>query len=151
HQGFVRSKGKQLVMTIQRKTGVMLEDFVAYLPDNRYIFLPTGQFWKDDGVDAAIRPVLVGKKKRILATTWLNRNSPVHYLTWAPGYPSLIKDFLLINGGWIKRKNVTTYNFYRPPNIKPGEARQVLPWLDLVRKVYSQDWQRIVSYFAHRV
>ena len=146
--------------------GVTLADFVAYLPDHSYIFVPTGAFWSVEGVNACLPPVPVtrngkpalhkqGRKKgepmTVPATMWVDKNQPVHHLTWAPGYPTLIRNKLLVDGGWITRRGVTTFNFYRPPVRKPGNPKRATPWLDLVRKLFPQDWKRIVAFFAHCV
>jgi hypothetical protein len=58
---------------------------------------------------------------------------------------------LIIDGGWVDRNAVTTFNLYRPPTLKHGDAKQAGRWLELVKIVYPHDWQRIVSYLAHRV
>jgi hypothetical protein len=146
--------------------GVTAADFVAYLPDHKYIFIPTGQFWTAEGVDACLpgvpvlrdgQPVLrksgpnKGEPLMWPATAWLDRKAAVHHLTWAPGHPSLIRNKLLLDGGWVDRNAVTTFNFYRPPTLKHGDARQAKAWIELVKTVYPEDWQRIVWYLAHCV
>ena len=68
-----------------------------------------------------------------------------------PGEPMLISDRLIAEGGWIDRNGVTCFNLYRPPTIKPGDARQAGPWLDHVRKVYPNDADHIIKWLAHRV
>jgi hypothetical protein len=142
---------------------VTLADFHAYLPDHSYIFAPTGAFWSMPGVNAALRPVPVrdkngkpvldknGKEKTVPATVWLDRFQPVHHLTWAPGHPMLIRDRLIVDGGWVVRKKVTTFNLYRPPTLKHGDRKKAGPWLELVRKVYPNEAQRIIRFAAHRV
>ena len=93
-----------------------IADFRAYLPDHSYIFTPTGAFWSMTGVNACL-----GRGNR-QGTEWLDRNQPVHHLTWAPGHPMLIENQLVVDGGWIKRNGVTTFNLYRPPTLKHGDA-----------------------------
>ena len=50
----------------------------------------------------------------------------------------------------VDRKNVTTFNLYRPPNIKLCNAAEATRWLDHVRKVFGDDADHITNYFAHR-
>jgi hypothetical protein len=153
---------------------VTLDDFVAYLPDHSYIFMPTGAFWSAAGVNASIRPIPVlnrkgkpvkikdgpnkGEPKKVSATGYLDRNRPVHHLTWAPGHPVLIKNCLIREEDWVKRMGVTTFNFYHPPTVKPGDPKKAGLWLDLIHKVYPNeckgypnDGQRLINFFAHRV
>jgi hypothetical protein len=153
-------------MAAKMPESVTVDDFVAYLPDHSYVFLPTGTFWSGEGVDACLpgvpllhkgKPVLIqsgpnkGEPKMVPATAWLDRKRPVHFLTWAPGLSKLIRGRLLVDGGWITRSGVTTFNFYRSPVNKSGNAKKAGPWLELVRKLYPSDHKRIVQYFAHCV
>ena len=46
----------------------------------------------------------------------------MHHLTWAPGHPMKIENQLVVDGAWLERKGVVTFNFYRPPTIEWGEA-----------------------------
>jgi hypothetical protein len=143
--------------------GVTIDDFVAYSPTTVYIFTPCREPWTKAGVNSRLPrvPVLTktGKPRRdpngklvtISATTWLDRNRAVEQMTWAPGYPMLIKDRLVVAGGWIERPDVTTFNHYRPPRIKPGKANEAGPWLDHVRKIYPDDADHIITWLAQRV
>jgi hypothetical protein len=73
-------------------------------------------------------------------------------MTWAPGLPLIIRDRLLHEGGWIKKRGVSCFNLYLPPPTivdgKPGEARK---WLDHVRIVYPDDSDHVLDWLAHRV
>ena len=143
--------------------GVTIDDFVAYLPSHVYIFTPCREVWTGVGVNARLprMPVLTkaGKPKRdkngeaitISATTWLDRNRAVVQMTWTPGFPMLINDRLVVDGGWIERADVTLFNNYRPPRITLGDAAKAGPWLDHVRKIYPEDANHIVAWLAHRV
>ena len=140
-----------------------LDDFLAHLPNHTYIFTPTGAFWNMTGVNACLprvpvldakgKPVLEknGEPKTIPATVFLDRKKPTHHLTWAPGHPMKIEDQLVVDGAWLERKGVVTFNFYRPPTMEWGEADKAKRWLDHVRKVYPNDHRHIVPYLAHRV
>jgi hypothetical protein len=58
------------------------------------------------------------------ATRWLDQNQRVEGMTWCPGQPMLIKDRLVVHGGWIERKGVTSSQLYRPPRAPAGQRRR---------------------------
>ena len=124
---------------------VSIGDFCAYLPEHKYIFMPTGALWPASGVDARVR---MGK---VRASVWLDANARVEQMIWCPGEPPLIKDKLFNNSGaWIERPGCMVYNLYRPPTIKPGDASKAEPWVKLVREVFPDDAEHIMNCFAHR-
>jgi hypothetical protein len=135
--------------------GVSLKDFTAYMPAHTYIFAPTREMWPAASVNARIPPINVGvgdsKPKFISASTWLDQNKPVEQMTWAPGEPMLIRDRLIADGGWTDHKGLSTFNLYRPPTIKPGDASKSGPWLDHVRRAYPEEADHITKWLAHRV
>jgi Family of unknown function (DUF5906) len=142
--------------------GVRLDDFVAYMPLHNYIFTPTREPWPANSVNARIPPVALldgegtpllddeGNEVSLPASVWLDKNQPVEQMTWAPGLPMEIKDRLIADGGWIDRKGVTCFNLYRPPTIIPGNASDVKPWLDHIHKVYPDDAEHFLDWFAQR-
>ena len=144
-------------------SGVTIDDFVAYAPSHVYIFTPCREPWTGASVNTRLArmPVLTktGKVKRdkngnpcsIPATTWLDRHRSVEQMTWCPGYPMLIRDRLVVDGGWIKRPGVACFNHYRPSRIEPGDANQADRWLNHVHKIYPDDDDHIITWLAHRV
>ena len=92
-----------------------------------------------------------GKLVTISPSRWLDQNRPVEQMTWCPGFPMLIKDRLVVDGGWIERPEVTCFNHYRPPRIELGDASKAGPWLDHVRKIYPEDADHTITWLAHRV
>ena len=114
--------------------GVTLNDFSAFMPMHSYIYQPTREMWPAASVNARIEPVPVvdddgepvaddkGTATGSSANAWLDRNSAVEQMTWAPGEPMLIRDRLVSNGGWVERDGVTCFNLYRPPIIQHGDA-----------------------------
>lgn len=132
------------------------------MPMHNYIFTPAGDLWPAASVNARVKPVPLmrngepdlgedGKQKFISATAWIDQNRPVEQMTWAPGFSMLIRDRLISYGGWIHRRGCTTFNLYRPPTIKPGDATKAGRWLDHVKKLYPNDVNHIVRWFASRV
>src|SRR5262249_26076773 len=128
---------------------VQISDFVAYMVMHAYIFRPTRELWPARSVNARLDPIQVGDKS-VPASAWLDMRAAVEQMAWSPGEPELIRDRLLINGGWIERRGCTTYNLYRAPTIerRPGSVQ---PWLDHVRRIYPDDADHIVAWLAHRV
>jgi hypothetical protein len=139
--------------------GVRRKDFFAYMPLHSYMFAPSRELWPAESVNARIPPVVIGKKRgkggeekliMFSASAWIDRNQPVEMMTWAPGMPMIIADRLIAEGGWIERKGVSCFNLYRPPTIKPGDAGKAGPWIRLVYKVYPNDAEHIIKWFAQR-
>jgi hypothetical protein len=136
-------------------TVLQMEDFLAYMPEHKYIFRPTGQLWVGASVNARLPPVPAGldengKEKFIPATRVLDQEAPVEQITWAPGEPEQIRGRLLNEGGWIERKGVTAYNLFRPGIIVPrrGDAGS---WLKHVAMLYPDAAEHIVTWLAHKV
>ena len=142
---------------------ISVDDFVAYLPAHNYTFLPTREPWPGSSVDSQLPPVpkldkdgnaVLDKKGKPLlmqAHTWLDKHRPVQQMTWAPGSPMLIPDKLVADGGWIDRPGATCLNLYRPPAIKLGNAAEAQRWVDLVKRVYPEEYKHIMDYLAQRV
>jgi phage/plasmid primase-like uncharacterized protein len=136
--------------------GVTLADLHAYMPQHCYIFEPTREMWPASSVNARIAPIPdgsdnEGKPKRTPASTWLDRHKPVEQMTWAPGLPTLIRNRLIAEGGWIERDGVTTFNLYRPPTIALGNAAEAGRWFDHVVKVFGDNASHVIYWLAHRV
>lgn len=133
--------------------GVSLNDFYAYMPGHQYIFIPTRELWPASSVDSRIKRVTTpgDSRKPMLASEWLDKNKPVEQMTWAPGFPEIIKDRLIADGGWIHRPKVSCLNLYRPATIELGNAAEAGPWVDHLRKVYPSDAKHITKFLAHRV
>jgi Family of unknown function (DUF5906) len=148
----------------QGAAGVSLADLHAYLVQHKYIFAPTGDLWPAESIDSIIpqiplvnrkgAPVLDarGKQKTICASLWLDRNKPIAQLTWAPGFPVIVRDRLVSDGGWVKRKRTAVFNFYKPPpELAPGDPAKAGPWLDHVHKLFPDDADHVIQWLACRV
>lgn len=125
---------------------ISLGDFLAYLPEHKFIFIPTRALWPAASIDQRM-----GKVGKMKASTWLDRNQAVEQMIWAPGWDMVIEDHLIDQGGWIKRKGVKTFNLYRAPTIKPGNPNDAERWIDHVYRVYPSEAEHIISWLAHRV
>ena len=132
------------------------DDFIAYLPTHNYIYKPTLQPWPGGSIDSVLPKVKVGKDKdgktiEIRASQWIDQNNAVDMMTWAPGMPMLIHDQLVVDGGWIDKRGDTTFNLYRPPVIKPGDASKADRWVAHVRRIYPDNADHIVKWFASKI
>jgi hypothetical protein len=145
-------------------SGVTIEDFVAPMNmPSAYIYTPCREIWPGSNVNLRLRRVPVldrhgqpkldakGKPVTMSPTTWLAQNRPVEQMTWIPGMPMLIRDRLVVDGGWIERQGVACFNLYRPPRLELGDATKAGPWLEHLREVYPADVDHIACWLAHRV
>lgn len=117
-----------------------MADYFAFMPDHTYIHRPSGKRFSAASVDEEI-----GKDARqILVPT-----VPVHSLTWAPGMP---ERFTLddLDPTHVGGERVWLYNEYRAPK-PPTQAGDVSRWLNLVQRLYPDDADHIVNYFADAV
>src|SRR5215471_15265421 len=150
--------------TTSSPTDVTIDDFVAYLPRHLYIFTVCPEIWLGArrqcllAASASVHPS--GQPKRDMngnlvyqaATKWLDKNRGVEQATWCPGQPMLIKDRVVVDGGWIEREGVTTFNWYRPPRIALGDATKAGRWIEHVHNVlHADDAKHCIKWFAHRV
>jgi len=142
--------------------GVGLEDFRAYMPAHRYIFMPSGEMWPSTSVNARVAPIPLldrfgdavvddkGKPKMIQASAWLDQNKPVEQLTWAPGEDPVVEDRLISDGGWIRRDGCAVFNLYRPPMQRAGDPSKAGRWIEHVERVYPNEAEHLINWLAHR-
>lgn len=118
------------------------EDFRAFMPDHKYIFLRTGDLWAAASVDGRL-----GLK----TSKWLDRNRPVEQMTWAPGRPALIENMKVLSDGLQADEGCVIFNQYIPPTVKMGDPEQAGPWIDHVRRLYPMDADHLIAWLAQRV
>jgi hypothetical protein len=143
--------------------GACLDDLWAYLAEHKYVFSPLGQLWPAASVNSLFpaipmkkangEAVLNEKGKQVFQSPsrWLDQNRAVQQLTWAPGFPQIISDRLVSDGGWIDRPGSKVFNLYRPPMVALGDALQAGPWIDHMHLVYPDDAPHLIKWLAHRV
>lgn len=156
-----------------RGRGITRDHFFAYMVMHNYIFAPTGELWPGSSVNARLGPIPIfdsrgqpvmekvkakkeGEEEReaqktIPANVWLDTHRPVDQLTWFPGRPQVIRNQLILDGGWVEQRGASVFNLYRAPTLIPGDPTKAGRWLELVRKLYPDDADHIVNYLAHRV
>jgi hypothetical protein len=143
--------------------GLALSDFWAFMPLHGYLHIPTGEMWPAASVKSRLPPVPVldrngepvlnkkGEPVELPAPAWLDQNRPVEQLTWAPGLPELIRDKVVLEGGWKDHPGARCFNQYRAPEIAAGDPDQATRWAEHVRKIYPDDAEHIFDCLAHRV
>ena len=99
----------------------------------------------------ASRAEFNGKVSKIKATQWFDRYKRVEQLTWAPGFPDIIYDRHIVDGGWFDRPGGKCFNLYRLPTIVAGDASKAGPWINHLNWLYAADDARhITTWLAHR-
>ena len=143
--------------------GVTIHDFYAYMPKHQYVFTSTGEMWPAASINARLPRIPLkkkngtpardkdGKPKYITPSRWLDKHRAVEQMTWAPGEPPAIIGKLASEGGWVERPGVVTFNLYRPPVVRPGNAGGAGRWIELVRRIYPDNATHIIAFCAHRI
>jgi hypothetical protein len=130
------------------------DEFWAYLPDHKYIYIPTGELWPAASVDSRLPPVEIPmREKPILASKWLDQNRAVQQMVWAPGEPTVIESRLMADGGWVHHIGAKAFNLYRPPQalMPPPAGVDASPWVRHVEYVFGEEADHIIKWAAHRV
>jgi len=124
-----------------------LDDFYAYMPMHNYIYTPTRTTWPAASFNARC----LWPDEEVPPNVWLDSNKPVEQMTWAPGFPMIVKDKLILEGGWINCPGVQCFNLYYPPTIESGDSSQAGKWFDHTNYVFPNDAEHILDRLAHRV
>jgi hypothetical protein len=125
-----------------------VDAFYAHAPSHRYIYRANGQTWPASTIDDRF-----GKINGMKASKWLGRFQAVEQMIWEPGKPEIIRNHKFIGGEWIPEPGHSCYNLYIPPavDVDEGDPSAAVYWVNLIRKVYPNDADHIIRYFAHRV
>lgn len=132
----------------EQESGSPLLGYFAYLPQHQYIDRATGTLLPGPSIDGHLRGVKVGKLK---PSAWLDKHRAVHQMTWDPGRGEVIEDEVIAGGGWQPCKGKRVYNTYRPPPVLEGNPDEAGPWLAHLERIYPDEHEHIVKWFAHRV
>jgi hypothetical protein len=130
---------------------ISVEDFYAYMPSHSYIYTHTRDMWPAASVKSRLPAMLGEEGKRICPSAWLDQYRSVEQMIWDPASPMVIPDKLVSDGGWIDKLGVRVFNLYRPPTQIKGDPAQATRWIDHVRRVYPDDVEHMLRWFAHRV
>jgi len=126
-----------------------IKDYWAYLPEHKFIFIPTGVLWPAVSVNARVPPQHL-EGQEVPASVFLDQTRAVEQMVWAPGEPAVIEDRLVVDGGWIHDVGRRAFNLYRPPTVVPGDPAQATRWVDLVHHLYGDSADHIIRWFAQR-
>jgi hypothetical protein len=139
------------------------DDFYAHMVSHKYMYEPARTLWPAASVNARLPAVTIikadgqpvlndkGKPLTMAPAAWLDEHRPVEQMTWAPGAPLIIRDRLILDGGWIEHSGASVFNLYRAPEVQPGDPVLAKKWLEHVRYVYPEEADRIIKWLAHRV
>jgi hypothetical protein len=127
-----------------------VDDFFAYSPRADFIYRVTGDHWPAASVDGRVPPIQDGTPKGMPATEWLHKNRAVEQITWAPGEDEVVKDRVVLQGGWTECEGARVYNSYKSPTISLGDPNEAGKWVDHVRRIYPDDSEHVMNYFAFK-
>jgi hypothetical protein len=145
------------------------DNFRADAERGQYWYLPADALWPAKSVNARLPQVALldqygqparytrgpknGEVKKMPASVWLDRNSPVQSLTWAPGYPQLIPDRIFKLGGFIEAPGNVVLNRYQPPtiNITHANFRRVDVYVEHWHWLYPDDADHCLAWQAQKV
>lgn len=126
-------------------------DFLAHLPDNTFFHRPTGKYWPAKSVDNTIPAVGVnvgGVLKSIPASKYIAQHQPIHEVTWFPGAPQIIEDYILRGGVWQHKPSIRSLNTYEAPAPLQPRGGSIEPWLWHIRKVYPGHAEYMLDWMA---
>ena len=131
--------------------GVSLDDFLAFMPTHKYLYIPTGDLWPAASVNGNVPAIEGPTGEMIKPSAWLDSHAAVHQAIWAPGKEILIKDHVVADGGWFPKAGACVFNLYRPPVPLTGDPAKAIPWIEHVHCLYPDDAVHIILWMAHRV
>ncbi|MHC2367443.1 hypothetical protein ACVIQT_002091 [Bradyrhizobium diazoefficiens] len=136
--------------------GASVDDFYAFLPAHKYLYIPTRALWPPSTIDSIIPPIRIGtddsgNAASVRASKWLDNHRKVDAMTWAPGESMKIDDRLINNGGWFDHLGGSCFNTYQAPTLILPTVFQAEPWLRQVRMIYPNEAEHILNVLAHRV
>jgi hypothetical protein len=129
---------------------ISINDFLAYMPQHMYLFMPTRELWPAASVNGRV-PMLLTDGKRVRPTDWIDANRPVEQMTWHPGEPEMIDGRVMQISGFTPHPGARVFNLYKAPDPIVGDARLVAPWREHLERLYPDDAGHIERWLAHRV
>jgi len=129
------------------------DSFYAYLPSHTYLHIATRALWPAASVNNNVTdwPANPVTGKAMKPSGYLDAHRAVQQMTWHPAEGQLVLDRVMHEGGWVTQKGMRVFNLYRAPSPMPGDATKAERWLDHLRRVYPEDADHIIRWFAHRV
>ena len=146
----------------QRYSGPLsIEDFVAFPPNNTFIYLPCREPWNAAALDAVLpmqqdfdgngQPLRrLGKAVMVKASKWLLKHRRCEQMSYWPGKPMFIRDQLTNGSEWIDRPGACVLNTYKEPVLKSGDPSKAKRWVDHWHVIYPNEADYILKWLAHR-
>ena len=136
-----------------REEHARLEDFYAFLPDHKFIYIPTGDLWPAASVNGKVKvePEHPETSQRMKPADYLDRFRAVDQMTWHPAFPQIIKDKVVQGGGWMTHSGSTVFNHYRPASSIGGDPLGAERWRDHLAFIYPKDADHIERWLAFKV
>jgi hypothetical protein len=132
-----------------------VEDYVYLKNENEYLYLANNDTCTAVGVDASVPGVAFDPERpqdKTPASTLIRQKYRIDSRTWHPAEPRIIRGRTITNGGWVDKHDCTTLNEYRAPVPKEGGVpAKAKPWLDLIRKLYPENVEHLLNWFASKV
>lgn len=127
----------------QLPTSASMDDFWAYLPEHKYLFVPTRKMWPE----ASVASIFGDHFPNVL-----DCKKPIHEMAWVPGEETIIRDRIMVEGGWINKPGYNTFNLYIPPPLlPPGDKDDIAPWLDHFKEIFPDDHEHMIRWMAYKV
>ena len=133
------------------KTKARVNDFWAYMPQHRYLHVPTRELWPKASVDGRVVRPTDPSGRSMSPSRYLDRFRSIEQLVWAPDKPAIIEDHVIDLGGWIAHPGVRAFNLYRAPAILGGDARAATRWRDHLQMIYPSDAEHIERWLAFKL
>ncbi len=146
-----RMSGTDIPGPMQAQGRIVLSDFYAHLPDHKYLHVPTRALWPAASVDGKVEWPTGASGKLVRPSAWLDANRPIVQMTWHPSEPELIRDKIVFDGGTLPQPGAQIFNLYRAPERAAGDAAKAGPWIDHIRRIYSDNYEHLLAWLAHRV
>jgi hypothetical protein len=139
--------------------GIALDNFYVIHPASKALYEPSGQYWTQQSVNAALPSVLVGQDnagKPIYQQPylWLAKNRGCETECYDPALPQINKHMVAQKAGYLNKANAVMFNKYTPPSIELGDAHEgELWWGGHVHKLFpnKSEADHIIKWCAHRV
>jgi hypothetical protein len=138
-----------------------VEDFVAFPPNNTFIYLPCREAWSAAAIDAVL-PMQqdldrngqprrhLGKPVMIKPSKWLLKHLRCEQMSYWPGKPLFIRDQLTNGSEWIERPGACVLNTYKEPTLKSGDASKAARWVEHWHTIYPDNADYIIKWLAQR-
>lgn len=121
---------------------------------NKFLYKPTGRYWLEAAVDAAVSKQNEDGKL-IKASEWLKRHKMVTSITTDPNRKETFIEGFDFNedGEYVAVMGAAVYNNYRHPTIVSGDPTKAKPFLHHVRRIFNKpgDADQYLDYMAHVV